>query len=127
MGAEDIKKYEYKKGQSGNPKGRPKGARNRSTIARKWLEALENYTNPISGETEELTQEDIITLAQLRKARKGDSAGYRNMMDSAYGSPDQNISTQNLTKIDLSEIATEEIERVVNFIDAFDNRNSNGL
>lgn len=127
MNADNIKPFEFKKGQSGNPNGRPKGVKNRSTIARKWLEVVENYTNPISGEVEQLTQEDIITLAQLRKARKGDSAGYRNMMDSAYGSPDQNITTQNLTKIDLTEIATEELERIVNIIDAVDNRNSDGL
>ena len=30
----------YKKGQSGNPNGRPKGSKNRSTIAKKWLQAI---------------------------------------------------------------------------------------
>ena len=34
MAKEDIKKHQFKKGQSGNPNGRPKGARNRSTTAR---------------------------------------------------------------------------------------------
>ena len=31
----------FKKGQSGNPKGRPKGSKNRSTIIKKWLEVEE--------------------------------------------------------------------------------------
>ena len=127
MGAKDIKEYEFKKGQSGNPSGRPRGAKNRSTIARKWLEAVEKYKNPITGQMEDMTQEDIITLAQIVKARKQNSMSYKVLLDSAYGSPDQNITTQNLTKLDLSDIAMDEIERVVNLIDAIDNRNSNGL
>ena len=28
----------FKKGESGNPNGRPKGSKNRSTIMEKWLE-----------------------------------------------------------------------------------------
>lgn len=127
MGAKDIKEYEFKKGQSGNPAGRPRGAKNRSTIARKWLEAVEKHKNPITGQMEDMTQEDIITLAQIIKARKQNSMSYKVLLDSAYGSPDQNITTQNLTKLDLSDIAMDEIERVVNLIDAIDNRNSNGL
>ena len=63
-------KEPWKKGQSGNPNGRPKGVKNRSTIARKWLEAKEMFRNPITGEDELLTQEDIATLAQILKARK---------------------------------------------------------
>lgn len=116
-----------KKGEVRNPNGRPKGSRNRSTIARKWLEAMEAHTNPITGQVEQLSQEDIITLAQLHKARKGDSAGYRNMMDSAYGSPDQNITTQNETKHNLSDVSTEDIAQMVSLINAIDNRADNGL
>lgn len=70
---------------SGNPKGRPKGSLNRSTIARKWLSAKETSANPITKKSEKLSQEDFITLAQINKARKGDTAAYRAVMDSAYG------------------------------------------
>jgi len=34
MAKDDIKEHEFKKGQSGNPNERPKGLRNRSTIAK---------------------------------------------------------------------------------------------
>ena len=36
----------FQKGQSGNPKGRPVGSKNRSTIAKKWLEIEQKLKNP---------------------------------------------------------------------------------
>jgi len=75
----------FKKGESGNPAGRPVGTKNRSTIAKKWLETPEQFKNPITGEIEELTQEDIGTLALVKKARQGDVRAYESLMDSAYG------------------------------------------
>lgn len=75
----------FKKGQSGNPKGRPVGKKSRSTIAKKWLETPEKFKNPITGEIEELTQEDIGTLALIKKMRSGDVRAYDSLMDSAFG------------------------------------------
>ena len=48
----------WKKGESGNPNGRPKGSKNRSTIAKKWLQVLQETKNPLTLESEELSQED---------------------------------------------------------------------
>ena len=42
----------FEKGESGNPNGRPKGAKNRSTIAKYWLEVNQNLKNPLTGESE---------------------------------------------------------------------------
>lgn len=92
MANEENLKKPWKKGQSGNPNGRPKGSKNRSTIARKWLGTKEKFRNPITGEIEELTQEDITTLAQVLKARKGDTNAYKALEDSAYGSPTQQVN-----------------------------------
>lgn len=102
---DNIKKHEFKKGQSGNPAGRPKGSLNRSTIARKWLEAARKGKNPISGEDEVLTQEDIITLALIRKAMDGDVAAYKALMDSGYGTAKDTIDlrTENVG-IDFDEL-----------------------
>ena len=47
----------YKKGQSGNPKGRPKGSKNRSSTARKWLALEQSKENPITEAEETLSQE----------------------------------------------------------------------
>jgi hypothetical protein len=81
----------FKKGKSGNPAGRPKGSLSRSTIARRWLEATRKGKNPITGEDEVLTQEDVITLALIRKAMDGDVAAYKALMDSGYGTAKDTI------------------------------------
>jgi hypothetical protein len=88
---ENIEPHKMQKGTTLNPNGRPKGSRNRSTIARQWLEASEKVKNPLTQETEELSQEDIMTLALINKARKGDVNAYKALMDSGYGAPLQAI------------------------------------
>lgn len=75
----------WEKGESGNPNGRPKGSRNRSTIAKQWLEVSQKIKNPITGKEENLEQQDIMTLALIKKARNGDVSAYKELMDSAYG------------------------------------------
>ena len=81
----------FEKGESGNPNGRPKGAKNRSTIAKYWLEVNQNLKNPLTGESETMSQEDLMTLALIKKAREGDVAAYKALMDSGYGAPLQQI------------------------------------
>tara|TARA_R100000278_G_scaffold96777_1_gene73994 strand:- start:3324 stop:3677 length:354 start_codon:yes stop_codon:yes gene_type:complete len=95
---ENLKPFEFKKGKSGNPNGRPKGSLNRSTIAKKWLEATRKGKNPITGQEEVLTQEDIITLALIRKAMDGEVSAYKALMDSSYGTAREtiDITTENL-------------------------------
>lgn len=72
-------------GECRNPAGRPKGSRNRSTIVREWLEASEKIVNPITGKQEHLTQADIITLALIKRARRGDVPAWNALMDSGFG------------------------------------------
>jgi hypothetical protein len=80
-----------KPGEVRNPNGKPKGTKNRSTIARKWLEVMQDAKNPITGDLEKLSQEDLITLAMIHKARKGDVGAYKQLMDSGFGMPTQQI------------------------------------
>lgn len=86
----------YKKGQSGNPKGRPKGSKNRSTIAKKWLQVEQDLKNPLTSQTETMSQEDLMTLALIKKARDGDVQAYQKLLDSAYGAPVQQIEQTNI-------------------------------
>ena len=82
MSKEDL--IPFKKGQSGNPNGRPNGSLNRSTIAKKWLEVL-SQEELEDGEVKWLSNEESMTLALIRKARNGDVNAYKALMDSAYG------------------------------------------
>jgi|TARA_R110001583_G_scaffold121731_4_gene272909 hypothetical protein len=86
---DNLKNWE--KGQSGNPKGRPKGSLNRNTIAKRWLKTIQKYKNPISHDDEDLSQEDIMTLALINKARKGDARAYSELMNSAYGKAKESV------------------------------------
>ena len=112
MSAEDIQKHEFQKGESGNPNGRPKGSKNRSTIARKWLEVNQSLKNPLTGENETMSQEDLMTLALIKKARDGDTNAYKALMDSGYGAPVQQIEQTN-TEIDLSGMSTDELKELL--------------
>jgi len=75
----------FPKGTSGNPKGRPKGSRNRSTRLRYWLETEVDIKNPITKVSERGTVEDLVTLALITKAQKGDVAAIREVLDTVYG------------------------------------------
>jgi hypothetical protein len=86
----------WEKGESGNPAGRPKGSKNRSTIAKKWLEVNQSLKNPLTNETETMSQEDLMTLALIKKAREGDVNAYKALMDSGYGAPIQQVEQTNI-------------------------------
>jgi hypothetical protein len=102
----------WKKGESGNPNGRPKGSKNRSTIARYWLAIEQDLKNPLTGDTETMSQEDLMTLALIKKAREGDTNAYKALMDSSYGAPVQQVD-QTQTNIDLSNLSTDEIKELL--------------
>ena len=102
----------WQKGESGNPNGRPKGAKNRSTIARYWLEINQKLKNPLTGQDETMSQEDLMTLALIKKAREGDVNAYKALMDSGYGAPVQQIE-QNTTQIDLTGLTTDDLMKIV--------------
>lgn len=74
MAADDL--IPWKEGQSGNPNGRPKGSKNRSTLVREMLEARldENHTYA-----------QAMTKAVMEKAMAGDVTAWDKLFDSAFG------------------------------------------
>lgn len=65
-----------KPGEVRNPAGKPKGTLNRSTLYKKWLEV---------ADAEGLTEADKIVLAQITKAKTGDTTAAAHVIDSAMG------------------------------------------
>ena len=109
MSKEDL--IPFKKGESGNPNGRPKGSRNRSTIARKWLEVNQSLKNPLTGENETMSQEDLMTLALIKKAREGDVSAYKALMDSGYGAPLQQVEQTILEQPLFPDVQTNDLDQ----------------
>lgn len=82
--ADNIKPHEFKKGQSGNPHGRPKGQRNYATIYREALIKIGTARNMTPEEIEE-----EIERVGLEKALQGDFAFQRDIKDRLHGKPVQ--------------------------------------
>jgi hypothetical protein len=82
---DNIVNHKFPKGKSGNPSGHPKGVKNRSTILRKWIEVNAKVTNPITKQEEAGTVEDLIAIALLTKAIKGDVQAIKEINDTLYG------------------------------------------
>ena len=83
MSKEDL--IPYKKGQSGNPKGRPKGSKNRSTIVKEIL-SLMVQTKDNNGNEVWQSNEYLMVQAMVNKAiEKGDVSAFNALYDNLYG------------------------------------------
>jgi hypothetical protein len=90
--------------------GRPKGAKNRSTIAKYWLEVNQKLKNPLTGAEETMSQEDLMTLALIKKAREGDVSAYKALMDSGYGAPLQQIEQTVLEQPIFPDVSADDFD-----------------
>jgi len=70
----------WKPGQSGNPKGRPLGARNRKTVI---MEAIKKLAAANGKTPEEL--EELMQAAAIQKAVKGNFFFYSELSNGLYG------------------------------------------
>lgn len=92
--ANDKNLKPVKTGEVRNPNGRPKGSKNRSTIARQILSMKTTLPEKAHAQLlaifpqmkQKLTVEEVITLIQAAKAiGQKDTVAYKALLDSAYG------------------------------------------
>ena len=83
--AKEIKAYEFKKGQSGNPNGRPKGVLNSKTILERFLSIEKSMKNPLNDEFENLSIAELMALKQIANALNGDLGAYKEITDRLEG------------------------------------------
>lgn len=89
-----------KKGEVRNPKGYPKGVPHSKTRLKRLLLLTENLTNPITQEVEGFTVAEQLDLAQIIKARKGDTKAYTAIMDRLEGKPNQSVDMNVQDKVE---------------------------
>jgi hypothetical protein len=81
MAAKDIDKHKFKKGQTGNPNGRPRK-----------LPELDKLLADVMGEEKDgLSAAEAILKALRAKATKGDIRAAEVLLDRAYGKAKQTI------------------------------------
>lgn len=88
----------FRKGQSGNPNGRPKGTRNLRTLAEKELN--QRIVIREGGIERRISKGEALVKAQYNKAIKGDTraAGFvHQVLSAAKGIPEQDATDVPLT------------------------------
>jgi hypothetical protein len=81
----------FKPGQSGNPKGKPKGIPHSRTRLRRLLELSQDLKNPVTGEVEGFTVMEQIDMKLIQKARNGDLGAMKELLDRLEGKPNQGV------------------------------------
>jgi len=99
------KPYQWKKGQSGNPSGRPKS----KTLSDAYRNKLEE---PVPNDSEGRTWAELIAEAQVRDAVRGNVQAAREIADRTEGRARQAIEFEDKTFANAFERMTrEELER----------------
>jgi hypothetical protein len=83
--------HQWKPGQSGNPKGHPKGVPNSKTRLMRLLPLIQKIKNPITEEMEEFTVAEQMDMKMIYMALKGNIQAYREIIDRIEGKPDQKL------------------------------------
>ena len=79
-----IKEYQFKKGESGNPNGRPKGRKNFATLFDEAIKSIAEARG--DGKTADQIEADLVR-AGIMKALKGNYYFYSYIMDRIHGKP----------------------------------------
>lgn len=99
----------FKPGQSGNPKGRPKGAKNLLTLFREELERSVPVTQ--NGRTQMMSKARVAVIQQVDKAAKGDAKAFAALMK--YAQADAAAVAREQAAAPASELQPTEYDAIV--------------
>ena len=83
MNDENLKAW--KKGQSGNPAGKPKGARSFKSILNNYLDKTLKSKDPFEGKTADIPAREIMMLKLIGEGLKGNLTAIRYVCDMIDG------------------------------------------
>jgi len=113
------KSTRFRKGKSGNPKGRPRGTRNLSTDVRAVLDAKVSIME--NGKPRKVSTQ-LATLMRLReKALKGDIRSMERLLDLAH-----TIGAEDLARAAERNLSDTEADILERFIEARRQHETNG-
>ena len=75
----------WKKGESGNPAGRPKGSKNRSTIIREMLDMMVQVKDDEGNDVWQSNEYRMVQAILTKAIEKQDVAAFNSIMDNVYG------------------------------------------
>lgn len=99
----------FKKGESGNPNGRPLGKKNYETLIR---EAIVEYAKKNAKTPEEI--EGLIYQQAINMAVKGEFNFFRDLMDRLHGKPKDTVDLTGEIKISKLEEMQKGIQSILN-------------
>lgn len=82
----------FKKGQSGNPAGRAKGSKNRSTILTQIFESVITSENPLTKKKEKMSIEAAMAYSMIDQViKKGNVTAWNSAKDDVYGKAKESV------------------------------------
>ena len=84
MSKEHIEKHQWTKGQSGNPAGKKKGTKNRSTIIREMLDMMVQVKDHNGDEVWQSNEYRMVQAMVNKAIEKGDVAAFNALYDNLY-------------------------------------------
>ena len=100
---------QFKPGQSGNPKGRPKGAKNLVTLFREELDRPVPVTQ--NGRTRMMSKARVAVIQQVDKAAKGDAKAFAALMK--YAQEDAAAVARQQASSPTSELQPAEYDEII--------------
>ncbi|MFE9084150.1 DUF5681 domain-containing protein [Brevundimonas sp. NPDC003935] len=100
---------QFKPGQSGNPKGRPKGSKNFLTLFREELDRPVPVTQ--NGRTRMMSKARVAVIQQVDKAAKGDAKAFAALMK--YAQEDAAAVASQQASSPTSELQPAEYDEII--------------
>ena len=105
---QEKKRRGFQPGVSGNPKGKPKGARHFSTLIREAIKRV--------AEGDDEPADRLIVKQLVERAKKGDLAAIDRVIDRVDGKAEQNINLDADVIIEDNFLTEEQKEALLNLL-----------